>query len=216
MTSGSKAVFGLLLATVLVAAPAAPWAQDERQAKSSPSAPAPLKIYGSFCGPGNPVIEAVSTPEKITALKAIKPYDSLDGYCQRHDICYQVAHPLNADCDKALIRRARALADAHREAGRTAAATMVDPHSYCTTLADMVADYFESFHPSHRAATSVEDFIAWARRIISTPLSVIRKSANRIGFLFANQSMGYRCPRAFMQLGEDGQLRSFVARDGLE
>ena len=201
---------------MLVLAPQAVSGQDRKQSENSAIAPPALKIYGNFCGPGNPAIQAKTRSERIAALKAIKPYDSLDGYCQRHDICYQLTHLLNMDCDKTLIRRVRALASAHRDAGKTAAGKMVDQHRYCTTLADTVADYFETFHPSHRTATSVEDFIAWARRVISTPLSVIRNSAGRIGYLFANRSMDYRCPRAFMQLGDDGQLRSFVAPDGLD
>jgi hypothetical protein len=93
-------------------------------------------VYGHFCGKSYPQLGGDTPEEKLAALSAITPADSIDAACQAHDRCYleQGMHTLR--CDDALVRAVYAM----RFDGPQRKA--------CARLADQIGRFFACAMPS--------------------------------------------------------------------
>ena len=82
--------------------------------------------YGCFCGKGHPNIEHYSNKnykdlnktekeELVAQYYSIKPYDSIDESCQKHDICYIYKGRKNQVCNDAIYRDLKELKKIFKE-----------------------------------------------------------------------------------------------------
>jgi hypothetical protein len=64
--------------------------------------PPEFSYYGTFCGPGEPVIAAKNPADRIAALEALPAVDDMDWACKQHDLCYaRLGHSARV-CDELL------------------------------------------------------------------------------------------------------------------
>ncbi|MDX2264512.1 MAG: hypothetical protein NW215_06040 [Hyphomicrobiales bacterium] len=58
-----------------------------------------MRIYGNFCGPNHPRLEAKTRLDALYELNARPAVDDIDDSCKLHDMCYANTSTGNADCD---------------------------------------------------------------------------------------------------------------------
>ena len=92
-------------------------------------------IHGNFCGPNIPSVNTHNMKLWIKRLNRIKPHDTFDLICKKHDICYAKNGYHNIKCDKNFI-------DSFRTLEAKSFSTS------CLSLASVMTSYFIAANPS--------------------------------------------------------------------
>lgn len=140
--------------------------------------------YGCFCGKGYPEIVHPSkkhytklnreeTEELITQYYAVKPYDSIDEACMKHDICYIYRGGEDEMCNDAIYTTLREVEDAFFEVRMHK--KNYEKEEQCRALASDIGSYFKTIF-------GVGDNVSMFRfgmRAMTTPLTVASKAVQK-------------------------------------
>lgn len=97
----------------------------------------PIPLHGNFCGPAHPLIVAPTVEDELRQLSAIRPIDTVDAYCQQHDMCYARNGYFAEDCDNILLAQMKAI---RGHMVRTDCQQLVDMISHAIETATVAAN----------------------------------------------------------------------------
>lgn len=140
--------------------------------------------YGCFCGKGYPDIIHPSkkhytklnreeAEELITQYYAIKPYDSIDEVCMKHDICYIYRGGEDEMCNDAIYTTLREIADAFLEVRMHHKS--YEKEERCRVLASDMGSYFKSIFG---VGDNISMF-SFGMRAMTTPMTMASKAVQK-------------------------------------
>ncbi|HIM94798.1 MAG TPA: hypothetical protein EYM49_07195 [Campylobacterales bacterium] len=147
--------------------------------------------YGCFCGEEYPALEHSSKKsykdlnqtekeELITQYYNIKPYDSIDESCQKHDICYIAQGEESQSCNKAIYKSLKSLKKIFK-----ARESEDDPtQKQCKVLASDMASFFKTIFSKGEDIS----FIQYSILAMTTPITMASKSIQKSTGVFSGDN----------------------------